>query len=340
MSRVSRSLLGVILLGAAIGFGAAARSPLVVLPLALIFAVAFALGRWRGWQAALRNGSFVSALRGQWQTLLAQLLLVGVLYLLGRGLGALMAPDLVASGFDATDRLALFGLAIVAVCGGAGLALAEARMPAVTTAPQSPRVVEFKLVDFVPVNDETFFAGHHFSNTVKAKDGSTQCNPALAYLTKTQIADAESRLGIALPPHLRRLYLRQNGGSMGGLVAARGANPGTAESDWLYPFSGYDDLNPLRSVRSLKDSIEDYASFDDQPEMFPSGADRMIILAQWYRETLFLDYRNGAPPRVGFFDFDASPDLQDPEWESRAHWWPDFETFFAGLRRPPQGWPA
>ena len=52
----------------------------------------------------------------------------------------------------------------------------------------------------------------------------------------------------------------------------------------------------------------------------------MVVLAQWYRESLVLDYNQPGEPRVAFMDFD------DEAWMEQAVWWQDFERFFALLR--------
>ncbi|MDN5788823.1 hypothetical protein, partial [Pseudorhodobacter sp.] len=87
--KVTRIFLGVVLLGSVLGFGYAARSPWVIVPLAVIFALSFALGRWRGWRIAWNTGGIAAAIRAQGSTILAQAVVVAVLYLLGRGVGAL-----------------------------------------------------------------------------------------------------------------------------------------------------------------------------------------------------------------------------------------------------------
>ena len=52
----------------------------------------------------------------------------------------------------------------------------------------------------------------------------------------------------------------------------------------------------------------------------------MIILAQWYRHTLFLDYGAGDTPSVGFVDFD------DTDWQAHCVRWPSFDDFYSLLR--------
>jgi hypothetical protein len=335
MLKGARLFLGLVLLLAVFGFGFTARSPLVIAPLAVLFTLSFALGRWRAWHKALLAEQVLASIKAQWSTLLVQTLLVVLLYLLGRGLGSMLG-NFTPAAFGGADGLALWGVAIVVLCGGAGIAMVEAQ---VSVAAPKVAAANAPLVGFVPVTEETFFAGHHYSNITKDESDESVPNPALAFVTEAQITEVEAALGVTFPPLLRRLYLRQNGGYMDGPVAPKRPNPSMAEDDWIAPFSGYDDMTPLRFMRSLQTSIEDYADPVEQPEMFPQGAARLIILAQWYRHTLFLDYRHGDTPRVGFTDFDREPDLQDPKWETRAQWWPDFDSFFASLQRPPEGWP-
>jgi hypothetical protein len=79
------------------------------------------------------------------------------------------------------------------------------------------------------------------------------------------------------------------------------------------------------------DAVTDYADprNPDEADQFPAGCKAMVVLAQWYRETLFLDYNLPGAPRVGFTDFDRFDTDGNRE---PVTWWPDFETFFASLR--------
>lgn len=76
----------------------------------------------------------------------------------------------------------------------------------------------------------------------------------------------------------------------------------------------------------------DYANEDDL-DQFPKGAKHLIILVQWYRETLLLDYRDGGEPCVGFVDFGRVGDRSQEDWRGHAITWPDFDSFFATLYR-------
>lgn len=125
---------------------------------------------------------------------------------------------------------------------------------------------------------------------------------------------------------------RLHGARVGRVVPLCVVRPGVVNprrfDDIITPFSGYSDLLPFESLRTLHDLATDYADPDDpeQADAFPQGGERMIALARWYRETLFLDYRDAPVPRVGFVDFDHE------DWSSACRWWPDFESFFVALR--------
>ncbi len=190
-------------------------------------------------------------------------------------------------------------------------------------------------IDQTPISLDNFFVDHHFTNKENVYDGSkeTVLNEDLAYPTLDKINGIEAKLKIKFPDKLTQLYLKQNGGPVGGLMAPKVENPELKEENWLTPFSGYDDLNTLEDLRTVFDSVEDYASYPEDKEMFPKECERLIIIAQWYRHTLFLDYRNSTEPRVGFVDFDMFDDLQNDNWEAATFWWNDFDFFFSKLLR-------
>ena len=152
-----------------------------------------------------------------------------------------------------------------------------------------------------------------------------------------KIAAAETRLCVTLPEDLRALYRTQDGSSVNDLCVPKTG----VETPRLYddivaplyddivaPFSGYDDLLPCESLRTVFASATDYADPEpaDQSDMFPDGCAKMIILAQWYRHTLFLDYGAGDMPSVGFVDF------EDIDWHIHCVRWPSFEVFYSSLR--------
>ena len=191
-------------------------------------------------------------------------------------------------------------------------------------------------VDPTPITLEAFFEDHHYSNKDNVYDDNkeTVLNPKRAFVSEAQIADMETSFEICFPKKLRALYLQQNGGYVSTLVTPLVENPSLIkDEDWLMPFGGYEDLRTLEQLETFYESATHYADPEEELEDFPIGCKRMIVIAQWYRHTLFLDYRNSDEPRIGFTDFDSFEDLQNSYWESQAHWWDDFDTFFAQLRR-------
>lgn len=60
--------------------------------------------------------------------------------------------------------------------------------------------------------------------------------------------------------------------------------------------------------------------------MFPKDCTKTVVLAKWYRHTLFLGYNTGSEPSVGFVDFEID------DWQNACVRWPDFAAFFSELR--------
>lgn len=324
---------GIFLLLGVAAFGYLGRSVAVVPVLALVFTVSFALGKWRAWAHAMRAGQLGRSILGQGITYLVQLALVAILYFTGRGVGSLAGQGPSVDGLGVQDWMAIGGFAALALAIGLAVLLLERGQIA------DPDQLGEDDEDGVqlapdPITEQGFWSAHHYSNSDHVYDDETPTtlNPARAFLSEAQIAAEEARLGVTLPPLLRRLYAMQNGGSGMGLWVPCPLPMHNAVGGWINPFSGYDDMTPLTSVETLAERISAYAS-DDQIDEFPRDAARMIVLAQWYRETLFLDYRKGDTPRVGFVDFDSHSDLHEGVWEDHALWWEDFDAFFADLRR-------
>lgn len=334
------------LLLAVIAFGYTMRSSWVILPLALIFTVSFVFGRWQSWLLALSMDGIFSALLEQWKTFIVQLVLCGILYLTGRGLNTVFSDKTQSTVLGQTDIWALLALVLFTFVGGFLVMILEKKILAHVDDEELEQAIkdaesEIKdegddgfRVDLAPITLETFFEGHHTSNKDHVYDDTqeTVVNPDRAYVSEVQIAEVEKDLDIQLPKKLRGLYLIQNGGYVGGLATPLVENPSHSKyEDWLMPFSGYDNLYTLNGFCSVYESVTEYAE-PESLEDFPKGCKRMFVIAQWYRHTLFLDYRNSEEPRIGFVDFDEYEDLQDDYWESQAHWWDDFDTFFAQLR--------
>lgn len=307
-----------------------------ILPMAFVFVMADVMGKWKLMFAGKPLGDLGAFVI---KALAVQPIVVGIIYLLGRGIGSLTGAPAwspfaqgMSAGHIGVYALVMFIAGLILIWAERGKPDMEAIMKeqidralAGTVSAPEPGIE----AEAVRVTPETLFDGHHYSNAEYDEENDERSLKDSAFVSEAEIVAKEAELGVRLPEALRALYLMQNGGSIRGVYAGDVTMP--LEDD-VTPFSGYEDMNPLGSLRSLHESINDYA-YDDQLEMFPNGAKRMIVLAQWYRETLFLDYREGDVPRVGFYDFDLSEDLQDDAWEEDAVFWPDFDAFFAQLYR-------
>jgi hypothetical protein len=336
-----RLLAGFFLLASALSAGALARSPSIALPLTLTFTVAYVLGRWPAWSSAL-NMQRPMRLAGQLSiTLAVQAVMVSVLYLIGRG-GAAMF------GSTGTRALSTWDLGYCSIVTVVGLGLggivawrersnsfAADSARADTTghdgaAPAWSPPDEIRLLP-EPVTLGSFFSGIHYTHArydgpENSYNGTPNADSAGA---DEKIAAAEARLGITMPDGLRAVYRTQNGGSINHLCVPKpGIETYRMFDDIVTPFSGYEDLLPCECLRMLFESITDFADPDDaeQAAMFPDGCKRFVVLAQWYRHTLFLDYSASDTPSVGFVDFDHL------DWQTHCMRWTDFDEFFAALR--------
>ena len=339
-----RIFAGVGLLLAVIAFGYFTRSPWVILPLAFIFTVSFTLGHWQSWILLSSTDGIFSVLIDQWKTFIVQLIMCGIFYLIGRGLNTFFSNENQSIVFNQSDIWALLALTVFAILGGLLVLFLEKKVNVEAFLEQTPNDEASEddgfRVDLTPVTIDTFFEGHHHANKNHVYDDTqeTVLNPNRAFVSEAQITEVEDKLNIRLPKKLRALYLHQNGGTVGHLVTPLVENPSAHNyKDWIAPFSGYDDLYTLDQLDTVYESVMDYADPEGEPEEFPTGCKRMIVIAQWYRHTLFLDYRNTDEskmdkPRIGFVDFDEYEDLRDSYWESQAHWWDDFDSFFVQLR--------
>lgn len=333
--RIGLGLCLVLFAGAA---GFAQRSPWILPFMGAGFTLAYLFGQLRLWRVARNTGK----LKRYWLQLPAdfavQLLLVSALYLIGFGLSALISGGVDVAAFAPGD--AIWPLAVGAAASILGLYIdrieghPSSYFPAWMNSDEDAAEVpgdDLRLLP-EPVTPESFFAAQQAvlaEADPQAAAGLVARSPGLS---DDDITRVEARLGRALPELLITLYKRQNGGSVASVCIP---NPAAGDpkryTDVFMPFGGYNDLVPADALRTVWDTVCDYAD-PDAPEdaaQFPDGAKAQLVLAQWYRETLFLDYNQPGAPRVGFTDFDR----YDTDGNRDAvTWWKDFETFFAALR--------
>ncbi len=340
---------GLFLLISVLTAGALARSPWIIAPLAATFTIAFIIGRWPSWRLALKTHSPRRILSELLATLVIQTLMVAMLYLIGRG-GAAVIGRPSAGAFSQWDIVYCVVIATVGLTLGAIAVWRERnQMPAAfasfddsahednhqdNMASASSQQDEIRLLPD-PVTLHSFFSGIHYTHgRYEGPENTYVGTPNVDSAgSDEKIAAAEARLGVALPQGLRTVYRIQNGGSIHSLCVPKpGVKTPRMYDDIVMPFSGYDDLMPCESLRTVFASVSDYADPDqpDQSDMFPDGCAKMVILAQWYRHTLFLDYgtadASGNTPSVGFVDF------EDDDWQAHCVRWSSFEQFYSSLR--------
>lgn len=148
------------------------------------------------------------------------------------------------------------------------------------------------------------------------------------HMPNSVVSETETRIRRALPDGLKALYGIQNGGQINNLCIPIKAGTEFLYDDVCFPFGGYNDLNPLERLKTLKEHILGYASEDDPEQVheFPNRCENMIVLARWHDRTLFLDYNDSPDAKVCFADFGT------PEWQSKAIIWDNFSSFFHALR--------
>jgi hypothetical protein len=335
LSAALRISLGIALVGFALGAGLWQRTPWILPFMAVGFTSAYLFGQLRLWRVARNSGK----LKRYWLQLpgdfTVQLILVSVLYLVGFGLSALFSGGVSVAPFAPGDAIWPLGVGAAASILGLYIDRLEGRpssfFPAWMTGKDDdaddPDRAQIRILPG-RVSVESFYAARAVT---LAQDGGGAQPVSLRGLSEDDITRAEARLGRALPDTLIDLYRRQNGGQVAPLCIPR---PGVADparyEHVLMPFGSNNDLVPADELRTVLETVRDYADPDVPGEAWvPEGAAAMIVLAQWYRETLFLDYNQPGAPRVGYTDLDRF-DLEGRPDE--VTWWPDFEAFFAALR--------
>jgi len=321
-----RLLAGLILLAGVIIAGYTGRSYWIILPFTLAYTVSFMIGRLPSWKAAVQTQGpsyILTAIAG---TALTQLILVGLLYLIGFGLGALFSGHDGQRVFTPSDWIYAAVLGGIGAATGGVIAYLENRATAndILTATNANMAATrdqhggFGAVLFGPsVTIDTFWR----------ETSEKHMRPPLS---DNDIAAIEARLGVALPETLKALFRLQGGGLVNRvLTVIDDTPPPYTIYNTLSPFSGYERVHDGLELETVATSFLSFADPHDAENyghLFTGGTDKMVLLAQWYLESLFLDYNQAGEPRVGFADFDA------PNWQDKTRWWDSFEAFFAELR--------
>jgi hypothetical protein len=324
--------LGIGLVAVVLAAGLLGRSGWWIVACAPCFTISFLIGRWRTWRSDFSASKiFHAALIAA----LTQLVLIGMLYLLARGAASLLYTQ-VPVPWQWADAFAVIGISLLSIFGASVIYKLEQAFSAPNYAPAKPNEAASiaplqrpELTLGSKITPDTFFQATHYSHSTGGEN--TDGENVAAVGSEDKITIAEQRLGLSLPAALRALYLRQNGGSVGALCIV---NPGIAAvqsfDDVVTPFGGYEDLLPTEMLETLFTRICNFAD-PDSPEyadQFPDGCRHMLVLAQWYQSTLFLDFNTPGEPKAGYVDFQHVE-----QWPAHVIWWPSFADFFAQLRR-------
>lgn len=317
-----RILTGIVLLLGVIGAGHLGRSPWIIAPFAVAFTISFIIGRLARWKLAMRTRGASYLLIGVATTALTQIILVSLLYFIGLGLGSLLGGHEEIAPFVQSDWMWALGLGLVGALAGLVITRLE-QQPAPSEDVPYPYSQNMGTNDFPIRLLEGQVTPENFYKKWDNPDGRIEI------IEEQDITAAETRLGVKLPAKLRALYRAQDGGYINpiGILNAE-AKPPYGDSDILTPFSEYKSLHACTKLHTVAEGFLSFASRDDvqYAHLFANGTDNMVLLAQWYVESLFLDYNQGSKPRVGFVDFD------NENWVENVRWWPSFDAFFDELR--------
>lgn len=334
---------GLVIVFSAILMGYMGRSQWTILLLGLVFAVLYLLGKRALPNDYFSRGAFVKQFA---VTYVVQVILYGVLYLIGRGLGSLVIQQPIAP-FSLLDVyfalvLLLFGVVTtlwlhrleknksISTLGQVATSI-HARAEGDKTSTEY-RCEYILLFQSDPITLDTFFESVFYGHIERDASGQRENANSLPEAAKPSaklIAETEARLGVLFPPLLKQLYLRQNGGDVGNLWVPCVNQPTNDLAQWRGVFShDYCYLAPLQQLTTLYDSYLDYMDEEEitQSPHVQKHAKDYVILCQRYADTTFLDYsQSKTQPRVGVVDFDGI--------EKNDVWFDTFDDFFAALRR-------
>lgn len=244
LSIACRLLAGLALVVAVVAAGYGHRSIWMIGLLGLAFALIDTLAKWSRWRRKWREGGAWSVLKLAPAHLLSQVVLVGLLFLVGYGLGSLISPgrpSVPASRADVVYALWVVGL-------GSGLGLManflERKSPMRELLDLDPDELTERLFQEIDtrlfeLRDEPITTRNFFEDE-------------LVGVGEHEFLDAKVRLGFELPASLAALYRQSDGGATGDLYLPRVEDPGAEYDDWIRAvpggfLDGIDELVPRPS---------------------------------------------------------------------------------------------
>lgn len=341
--RLAAALLVVVTM---VAVGWVQRSPWVALLATPVFTVLYALGKWQAWKLAWHIGGGARIAQSILVALPIQAVVAGTCYVLGVGLGRLIAGNRMLAPLGVADIVLMalllavgtaISLAVIRTEGAAPVAAGVASPTAgepladdgVDTGRSGPESDIELDIDPRPLTLDTFFVSPEHWRTNAAREAlELRCGPVPkppSAADEAMLGATEKRLGVQLPDTLRALYRVLDGGSVGWLYVPRVPDPAPVYDDWRGAFSI--DYSSLVSLDKLRTVADHYSDFTHDPEDLPADAEHLIVLQARYGDMTLLDYSGGPRPRVLIVDYDKSPgaDAVDVVFD-------DFDQFFAALR--------
>jgi SMI1 / KNR4 family (SUKH-1) len=333
-----RLLTGLVIILSVVLVGYMARSPWSIVILGAVFTVLFLLGK----RSTVHTLVQLFSIKNCFITFVAQIVLCGILYFIGRGIGSFlhvegMVPLSVIDGYIALTMLVFGVMTTLYLQRLSKIKLAESLSYPTNEQNSAPTSTHYRCeyllsFDADPITLDNFFESVYYGHLERDATGQIikrDSLPEAARTTEEMIASTEARLGVVFPPLLKQLYLKQNGGDVGNLWVPCVSNPSQELEDWRGVFShDYCYLAPLQQLTTLYDSYLDYMD-EDEIEQSPhveKHAKDYVILCQRYMDTTFLDYsQSRQQPRVGIVDFEGI--------DKNDVWFDSFDDFFAALKR-------
>lgn len=319
-------MVGVGIVGAVAYAGFVHRSPMIIGPLGVAFAVMFVVGK----PSFFRQSGLGKMLLGALMVLPVQLVLVTVFYLVGYGAGSLFDGERTMAPFSQGDWVFAGWVLVVGGLLGAVASVLELRsgMPSLDLEPEefARELMRKHGFDF-DEDEEDDDASDVWSQsaadssitptTIFDLERSGEVAPGA---TGAEIIAAETRLGLRLPKALRLAYAFRNGGATGFLVVPtlNASEPGPDDyrsafvNEWLVKLERISTLGAHPEAPSHAHSPE--------TEELLADSESVLVLAASDAQFTLLDYSTSDEPKVFVQSFDP---LGEPELNVT------FETFNA-----------
>ncbi|NSX56738.1 SMI1/KNR4 family protein [Parasulfitobacter algicola] len=142
-------------------------------------------------------------------------------------------------------------------------------------------------------------------------------------VAEAQIQKKEKELGLTLPDGLRALYHLQDGGPVRKVVVPAVRNPRPDnQQDWVNPFPSCREIFDVDSIETLSETAE----YADLPNSVFQGAEHLIVISEFYGETMLVDCRPDAHNQIVFAQFYSG------NWRRDAITFRDFKALWDTLR--------